>query len=357
MKRAWKRALAQAIAVRLLARLLTGRLADWARAMAAEIEAIADEREALRYALGCLHAAIGMALRAGLQGGWARLRQRSPRALGLAGACGATLLGCTFMLLAGAPRAYVPMQLASLLLALASYALLPSAAWRDRLRRGGLPGAWVLAMGLALLATALFGNAFEGLRRWVQIGPLTLQPSLLFMPCLLLVFARSRGVLAELGLGLAALALALQADRALSATLAAGLGLLALRRPSWRMSGQLLLALACLAAGWVRPGGAAGAAFVDDVPQAAFALHPALGLLLGLGLLLPVLPALLGRGRPGEGEALQLFGVVWATLGLAALLGQASTPLLGFGGSAVLAYFLSLALLPGDAATKALARA
>ncbi len=51
-----------------------------------------------------------------------------------------------------------------------------------------------------------------------------------------------------------------------------------------------------------------------------------------------------------------LLGAAWSLVVLAALMGNYPTPLVGYGGSAIVGYLLSLAVL-GPAASEALARA
>ena len=56
-------------------------------------------------------------------------------------------------------------------------------------RHAVIPGAWprsVVGSAAALLATALFGATAEGATRWVAVGGLSLQPSLILLPPLLL---------------------------------------------------------------------------------------------------------------------------------------------------------------------------
>lgn len=320
---------------RLIARALAGILpaahGDWARAMAAEIDAIADDREALAFACGCLRAACVVALAP-------RTLARAPGRLGLVCGGAAAALGALFMATAGAPDRYVAMHLSSLLLGIAGYALI-------RRRRSGV-GADVLvfAGGLCLLAPVLLGRPLDGVARWLQLGPVMLQPGPLLLPPLMLGFARRPTRLASLGIGLAAFALALQPDRLLAAVLVAGLASLARReRAALRL---LPIALAGLAFALCRTVEVTAAPFVDAVVTMAFGMHPGLGLVMGCGLALLLGPALVASVGPAPHASLRLFAVVWLPIVLAALCGLHPAPLIGFGGSAVVGYFLSLALLP-----------
>jgi len=74
---------------------------------------------------------------------------------------------------------------------------------------------------------------------------------------------------------------------------------------------------------------------------------------LGAGLL--IVPALAGlRGAAEERAASLVFGATWAAVVAAAALGNFPTPLVGYGGSAIIGYLISLAVLPRRA-TKAMA--
>ena len=54
-------------------------------------------------------------------------------------------------------------------------------------------------LGLALMATALFGVSGEGATRWAKLGPILIQPSLILLPMLVVLLARTREPLAMAG--------------------------------------------------------------------------------------------------------------------------------------------------------------
>jgi hypothetical protein len=67
--------------------------------------------------------------------------------------------------------------------------------------------------------------------------------------------------------------------------------------------------------------------------------------LLGVGIL--ILPSILGRSaKPDAANAYLVFGAVWLAMIVAAAVGNYPTPLVGYGGSAIVGYFLSIAFLP-----------
>ena len=101
--------------------------------------------------------------------------------LGPACAVVATGLGVVYLAVAAAPARYAGVNAAALVVG-----LIAMTAMARRARRWGFA---VLALGAALLATALWGHAMDGVTRWVQVGPLSLQPSLILLPAMCVMFA------------------------------------------------------------------------------------------------------------------------------------------------------------------------
>lgn len=136
-------------------------------------------------------------------------------------------------------------------------------------------------------------------------------------------------------------ALALLADAVLTGLVAAVLGVRAWSRRSGALA---LLAAAAgatllsLGADWRAP---EAVPYVDRVLHSSFEQGLAFGLALAVLQLLPLWPALRHR-------AARQHGLVWGLLVVLSLPGWLPSPLVGFGGSFIVAYPLSLALLPGD---------
>jgi hypothetical protein len=331
--------LACRLLMRATARLLAGQQAAWARGMQAEVAALGHGREALAFAWGCFQAALGCALAAPL----ARIAQ--PATAGVLAGALAVVVGCLFMRHAGAPRPYVAMNALSLLFALATYGLLP----RRRLRHDGLlRGRLVCVAGAVLLGASLAG-APAGEVGWLRLGPVRLQLLWLLLPALLVASevgpARAARRWATAGVLMACGALALQADALLAAVAAAFFGLRAWqqgrRAPACLALVPLAVALHA-APSWpaAQAAQAAQAApFVDRVLQHGFQQHPALGAALAFALVLLLVPAWLHR-RAREHAGL------WGLLVLLSLPGWLPSPLVGFGGSFIVGYWLSLAVLP-----------
>ena len=350
------RRLALAIA-RLSATLLPASQRNWARAMIAEVAELDGDGEALRFAMGCLRAAVVQAAAHHLSGSGSgvrgtdqhheteappmeQLRNRDPRAIGVACAAGAVGLGAIYLAAAQAPWSYIVVNGTALVLGLIAHGALVRGGWGST----GRSGAIVLALGGVLLATALFGASADGATRWVRVGPLGVQVSLVFLPLMIVAFARHRDSAGTAGLVVAALALALQPDRAMAGVLAAGLLTLAVLRFDVRVGVARVAAVAAFAVTLVRPDALAASPWVDRILYTSFGVHPLVGAAVLAGALLLIVPAAYGFGRSSaHRHVFAVFGTVWIGVVAAAALGNYPTPLVGYGGSAVLGYVLSLA--------------
>ncbi len=243
------------------------------------------------------------------------------------------------MAAAGATPLYLAVNVLALLMGLAFVGLLRPRAGEARM----LPPGVTLAFGAVLLATALFGPSVEGASRWLRVGGLSLQMSLILLPAMLVAFARRRDVLSTLGMILAAVAVALQPDRAMAGVLASSLAVLALRRRDNGVWAALGMAAAGFVVTLLRPDTLPAVPYVDQILYTAFDVHALAGLAVVVGALLLVVPAIPGL----KGDECAVFGIAWLGIVLAAALGNYPTPLVGYGASSVLGYVLSLAFLPG----------
>lgn len=163
--------------------------------------------------------------------------------------CGfvATTLGLGYMVAGGAPVTYLVMNAAAFAIGLAAVAIL------SQLRLRMSAGAMCLGLAVVLMTTFLLGTAVEGATRWMRVGNITVQPSLVLLPVLTLTFAGARNWPGVIGVALTALVLALQPDRAMSGALAAGVLTLAVMRPDSRTLTALSAAIVGFATAMVRP--------------------------------------------------------------------------------------------------------
>ena len=332
--------------------------------MGRELAEIPDDRAALGFAIGCLRAALTLAIAARARSFWEAVRggphppapppwslstmngiSAQPRLLGLLCGAGAVTLGLAYMLAAAAPSRYLLVNGAALVIGATAWLVLA----RPASPRPARAGTAVLALAVPILLTALFGVAADGASRWVSAGPLSLQVSLIVLPVLIILYARGPDAMGTAGMVVAALALAAQPDRAMAGVLLLALVALLCAAPSHYAIAAT--AAAMLAFGWtlLTPDTLPASPFVDQVFYTGFDVHPLAGVAVVIGAVAVLLPAVLGIGRGGgERPALLAFGGCWLGVVIAAALDNYPTPLVGYGGSAVLGYLLSAALLPND---------
>jgi hypothetical protein len=328
--------------------------------MVRELDAIPDDRAAMLFGLGCLRGIIKLAIAARAAMIWTAARRllsplparRSearttsisahPRTFGLLCGALAVVTGCGYMLAAGAPRRYVLVNLSALVLGAIAWAALRRAAGSRFVSSSRL----IVALALVLLLTAVFGAGIEGAARWVTIGPISLQVSLVILPLMTVLYARRPDVTSTAAMIIAAFALAVQPDRAMAGVLTSGLlGVVIARRDAHSIASG---AAAACAFGWslLTPDRPALAPFVDKVLYTAFDLHPLAGAAVLSGAAALILPAVAGLRQASDRGVLLAFGGGWSGVVLASALGNYPTPLVGYGASAVLGYFLSVSLLP-----------
>jgi cell division protein FtsW (lipid II flippase) len=270
------------------------------------------------------------------------------RAVGLAAAISAVTLGLLYLHMAGAPTRLLLMNLAALAIGLVLFALAKPLSLAARRHRGPL----LIGLGLLLLLTTLGGVSVEGATRWVTIGGLSIQLSLILVPFLVTTHASRSDDWSEAALYLAVLAIALQPDRAVAVMLMSGIAAIAIRRFDRRSLFLALAAAAGLITALVRPDALPAVPFVDRILYTSFNVDPVAGMAVLAGtclLFLPALPLLWRRGNVAVGA----FAAVWGAAVLAAALGNYPTPLVGYGGSAIIGYLLSLVPLPRNGAAAA----
>lgn len=254
--------------------------------------------------------------------------------------CGitATLAGLAYLGLVGAPFSFLVMNGAALLLAVSVVWLV---AGPLGLRVDAATGPICIGGALLLVGTVLLGPEVEGVRRWLALGPVLLQPGLVVLPLMLVMFSRLSNALATAGLVIAAVVLALQPDRALASALAAGLLVLFAfeQRPSTGVA--LLVALAASVATFLQPDALPAVEHVEGVYDQALRSGIAERILVFAGTGLFLLPGCWTfRSTAIQRPRLAAFGAFWAAVVIAAAVGNHPTPLLGYGPSAILGYLL-----------------
>lgn len=349
-------------ACRMLKILLPDAQKPWGRAIESETGLIEDDGDAFAFALGSLagllpwvvahylvHPFLDPICEASKPSDGSSLPSPArsaiilPRAVGFACATGATLLGVVYMGISGAPVRYLISNMAALLLGGMALTIVGAIVSRTTRWQGALN----LAMACSLLLTALFGYRMDGVARWISLGPLLLQPSFIFLPVLILNFARTSGGQSLAGVVIAATALALQPDRAMACVLAAGLTVRVVTRMDIYGVLAFVSSLAAFLATLIQPDTLPAIPHVEKVLFAAFNFHPLSGLMVLSGFALLIVPPALGAFYDTENRDIYLtFGALWLTALTASVLGNYPTPIVGYGGSAILGYVLSLWLFP-----------
>lgn len=357
------------LACRVLQATLPSSLQSWGWAVRCETAGIPDDTKALLFALDSLCGLMPRALAShllqpftSLTGDGAPLSEGSitmniydvamsrPRALGIVCAIGAVILGLAYMVFAGAPTRYLGINLGALAIGLTMLAMLGRNAAVGQRWTGGA----IIAMAGALLATAFLGSAVDGVARWVNLGGLAIQPSLVLLPVMLVAFSRARGVLATTGIITAAAAMALQPDRAMAGMLALCLAALAIMRPDRHVVVALVAGVTGFAVTLVRADTLSAVPYVDQILYSSFNVHAGAGLAVLGGSALLLVPAVIGWTRDaGNRATYAAFGAVWFAAIIAAALGNYPTPVVGYGGSAIIGYALSLFALPKQAGVHA----
>lgn len=275
---------------------------------------------------------------------------RRPRALGIACAVGAVILGLAYMVIAGAPMRYLEVNVGALAIGLTMLALLGRTLPLGRHWIGGA----TIAMAGALLATALMGTEVEGISRWVRLGGFAIQPSLILLPVMIVAFSHGRSAVTTAGIVVAAAAMALQPDRAMAGMLVLGLATLAMICRDRHSIVPLIASIVGFAVTLVRADPLPAVPHVEQILYSSFDVHVGAGLAVLGGSMLLLVPAIVGwRRDPDNRATYAAFGAVWSAAILAAALGNYPTPIVGYGGSAIIGYALSLLALPKLAGVRA----
>jgi len=265
-------------------------------------------------------------------------------------ACLAVLSGCLLLVLLGAPMRMIIINLAALGIALA--AMMCARAVPSSLVRRAAPG---LLLGAAALVplTAWIGASTQGISRWMVIGGITLQPTMMVCPALVLAIARRRSWIEAGAVMIAAAGTALQPDPAAAAMLIAGLlALLSVGRPDKPTGLAASTCAVAFASGFFRSIPLPPVPFVEGALAGSWADGWLTTAVAVLTLVLLFAPALFAGAALGVARA---FVALWASAILASVAGAFPTPILGFGGSAVLGYLLSVGVMIASSRASALA--
>ncbi len=217
-------------------------------------------------------------------------------------------------------------------------------AWRAGTRAATV----LLALGLLTLAASLAGVAQDGVRRWLDLGPLHINAAFVVLPVMAVALSWTAGRWWSWALAFAGQAvLVAQPDASQATAFGAVLIVLAVAAPMARKVriGLILLTGALSAASWLRPDPLAPVPEVEEIVALAYAASPALA---GLAVLLitavALTPAVATRRTPAQQAGLAL-STYLAVAAATTVFGAFPMPLLGVGMSPVLGVWLGVGLL------------
>lgn len=340
------------LSCRVLQAVLPPSLQSWGWAVRYEAASIQDDTKALLFTLDSLSGLLPRAIAAQLLHSFAEgstamnmleATMRRPRALGVLCAIGAALLGIVYMVIAGAPLRYLGINISALGIGFSMLGLLGHVTTADR----RWADAAIVTMAGALLATAMVGAEVDGAARWVNLAGLAIQPSLILLPVMLVAHARTPSGAATTGIIIAAAAVALQPDRAMAGMLALCVTILAAIRRDRHALIAFAAGVAGFAATLMRADTLPAAPYVDQILYSCFDVHAGAGLAVWGGAALMLVPGIVGFSRdPDNRVVYAAFGAAWFAAIVAAALGNYPTPVVGYGGSAIIGYVVSLFALP-----------
>ena len=312
----------------------------WAQAMIAEMAVIERDREAVAFALSCLMACWRFRLEFNIsQTGSSMVKDRFVILTFISGVV-AGLIGLAYLIVSGAPLTMVIVNGGAMVVGilLAPSARLAVRATDQVVTATALIGAFIL------FGTAIFGYAIEDARRWLLIGPFFIQTSLILLPLIAICFARVQNFRTVLAVCVAAFAMVAQPDRAMAAMLFVAVVIVGVMRPNRLTVSAALFCAMTFAATLLLPDRLPAVPFVDHILWSALDISLWVGLALWGGCLLLVCPIVFVP-KPERSTLHYVFASCWLTLIAAAAMGAYPTPIVGYGASAIIGYFLSLIFL------------
>ncbi|WP_373489851.1 hypothetical protein [Parasphingorhabdus sp.] len=313
--------------------------------MAAEMSVIESCRDALAFAWGCLIACCRFRIERNILSASTGSSIVTDRFVILTFATGvlAGLIGLAYLLVSGAPLSMLIVNSGAILV---GFLLALSLRWAGRAADSAV-AATALIGAFLLLGTAIFGYAIADAKRWLLIGPFFIQTSLMLLPLIAICFARIQNLRTILAVLVAGFAMAVQPDRAMAAMLFGAVAVVGMMRPNRLTFGAALFCALAFAATLLLPDRLPAVPFVDLILWSAFDSSLWLGLTLWTGCLLLVCPIFFVP-KAQRTVPQYVFAACWLTLIAAAAIGAYPTPIVGYGASAIIGYFLSLIFLhPG----------
>jgi hypothetical protein len=206
----------------------------------------------------------------------------------------------------------------------------------------------LLVVGVVILGSSLAGIPQDGVRRWLDAGPLHINVAFVVLPLVVVALSWTLRHWWSWALAFAGQAvLVAQPDASQATAFGAGLAVLAVVAPAprpWRI-GLVLLASGLALVSWFRPDPLEAVAEVEEIIALAIAVSPVLAVLaVTLIAGASAAPALAARGTPAGDVGLALSAYMLAAAATT-VLGAFPVPLLGVGMSPILGFWLGVGLL------------
>ncbi len=200
------------------------------------------------------------------------------------------------------------------------------------------------AIAVLALAATFLGAGYDGVHRWLEIGPVALHGAFFVLPAAIVALAVGAGGWLTLIAGLAILAILVgQPDASQAIAFAAAYVVIIARAPA-RLPirlGVILVAVALAVGSLFRPDPLAGLAMVEGILRLAWTFTPLLAIAGGLAVFVSALaPVLVDRSLPAL--ALSLYAVLVAA---APLVLEVPVPLMGQGAGPIVGLWLGVGLL------------
>ena len=245
------------------------------------------------------------------------------------------LMGCLYMAVAGAPRAYLIINGTALACAIGLAVFLKRP---DQ----GLRVIAFTVLALVLFVATLFSNAeIDGVHRWIGDGPIRLHMGLLLLPAIISLVPDLRRELALLTIVVIGLTGALQPDRASMFALLSGVFVLAIaKRDKWSLGMLVFAGISFLWTLWqvdpLQP-----VRFVEYVIADVWEFHPSSAVIIGVFLVLTLVMPLFGESFRNQIPLTASLATISGFV-VISLFGPYPTPLIGYGASAIIGYGLAL---------------
>lgn len=247
-------------------------------------------------------------------------------------------VGLVVMSRAGVPAG---LWLRNLAAALVGVLLVAAASRRPAAASGASLLPWLCASGLALLGATLMAPGVAGVHRWLGSGPLEVHVGAVLLPSLLVFLTHLAWAPTVAVAGLTLTVLLLQPDAAQATSFAAGWGVWAAMRRGRAAAAPVATAVMLAGATWLRHDPLEPVAYVEGIVGLAAGQGAILGAASLFALALLPVPFLLSARHPaGTALAVYMAGTV-----VAAWLGDYPVPVLGYGVSPILGYYLAVVAL------------